>query len=239
MPKFSIEKFEILGIESHRIKDENDEYWYPLTTFFKTFLFRTFQVQKYRDNEKLNKYMKIFNYAHPNSHNDVEFKTWHINTEGMFLILQELPPLKTKKLESRTAFHKKEKAIIATKSFFGVKDISQESKIQYINYTPVLNDYDVWSIMCLKHDKNINKDTIWKKCISCGFYYPDNTRYYERQSKGKDPLRNQCKQCRGSEFKCDNTKLQFIYQNQGLDLIFQIYKDDKEKIYEKLISWIF
>ena len=102
---YTFETYNILDVQEYRLKDKEGIYWYPLSSFFKNILFRVVPIQKYRDDETYNKYMKVITYRHPKSINDVAVKTWFINTEGMYLILTNFTVSKhggTRKISCRS-----------------------------------------------------------------------------------------------------------------------------------------
>ena len=227
---YTLETYQILDIQSYRLKDSNDIYWYPLTLFLKKFLFRTGESKRYRDNPLYEPYMKVITYLNPDSTSSCPTKTWFVNTEGMFLILSNIKIMQGK--DSNTIFLKKCEYISAAQDFFGV--VSNIADI-FISYMPDISNYDVWSILCIKYDYNINKKTIWKKCNKCGFYYPNTKDYFISSNKY---LSKECKQCRGKDFVCKNKKMQYLYQHNGFDLLYHFYLNNDKKIIEEFKKWI-
>lgn len=231
MAKYKLEEYNILSVTSYRLlEEETGEYWYPLRLFIQKVLFRNINPVRYRDDEKYNKYMRVIEYSNPNSTNPEKNKkkTWFMNTEGIYLILQNTTTNKGSAKEKLM----REKYLAAAQSFFG--GVVSKNEQEYIGYSPDLTNYDVWSIMCLTRDTTINKDTIWKKCSKCGFYYPYTAKYFLNSGYY---LSTKCRQCCGKDFVCENKRLQYIYKNGGLDLIYQLYLDS-DKITEELKKWI-
>ena len=172
--------------------------------------------------------MRVIEYDNPDSATDTKTKAWFMNTEGIYILLQNVKINRGSPREKVV----KEKYLAAAQNFFGV--VSNNSQ-NYIGYMPDLSNYDVWSIMCLTRDTEINNNTIWKRCSNCGFYYPYNKKYFNEAS---GYLANKCKQCCNLDFVCENKRLQYLHNHNGLDLIYQIYLDDKDKIVEELKKWL-
>ena len=226
---YKLEEYTILSVKSYRLLEiETGEYWYPLSLFLRKFLFRNNNPNTYRDNKKYNQHMRVIEYDNPDSATDTKTKAWFMNTEGIYILLQNVKINRGSPREKVV----KEKYLAATQNFFGV--VSNNSQ-NYIGYMPDLSNYDVWSIMCLTRDTEIDDNTIWKKCSNCGFYYPYNKKYFNETS---GYLANKCKQCCNLDFVCENKRLQYLHNHNGLDLIYQIYLNDKDKIVEELKKWL-
>ena len=227
---YKLEEYSILNVKSYRLLETaTGEYWYPLSLFLRKFLFRNNNLNTYRDNEIYNKYMRVIEYDNPDSATDTKTKAWFMNTEGIFILLQNIKISNSGSARERVS---KEKYLAATQNFFGVVSNNPQD---YIGYMPDLSNYDVWSIMCLTRDTDINNNTIWKRCNNCGFYYPYNKKYFMENS---GYLANKCKQCCNLDFVCENKRLQYLHNHNGLDLIYQIYLTDKDKIVEELKKWL-
>lgn len=228
--EYKLETYTILSVTTYRLLEkETGEYWYPITLFFSKILFRKTTAGVFRDNEMYRKHMRVIEYENPdNSFKNKKMKTWFIDTEGMCLIL-----INTKlKKDTPKKMLVRQKYLAAAQNFFGVTSNNSQ---EFIGYQPDLSNYDVWSIMCLTRDYNLKKDTLWKRCGKCGFYYPHNKDYFiERNGY----LANNCRQCTGNDFVCKNRKIQFLYNHDGLDLIYQYYLGDKDKIAEEFNKWI-
>lgn len=225
---YKIEEYSILSVTSYRLLDENGEYWYPLTLFLQKVLFKKIKAMYYRDNPKYQKFMKVIEYENPNSVSHQKEKTWFMSTEGICLIIQETKIYNG----SPSVTMMRQKYLAATQAFFG---ITSKNEQEFIGFTPDLSNYDIWSIMCLTRDTTINNNTIWRRCEKCGFYYPYNKRYFQDR---RGYLSHKCKQCLGLDFSCMNKKIQYVYKHNGLDLLYQLYLNDKDKIVEELKKWL-
>ena len=232
MEQYSKETYKVIEVERYRLKENaTGIYWYPMNDFFKNVLFRSFNSRSYRDNELYSKYMRVIKFEpRPNS----PIKTWFINEEGLHLILKNLKPIKDspRKQVIRDMYEAAAKQLVNVHT---VTDVNTPPK--FINFVPDLSKYDVWSIICLTNDKYIKPETLWKRCDECGFYYPDNQRYFSKVSEKH--LNNRCRKCCGGDFVCTNSKYQYIYKRNGYDLIYLIYNNaSDEKIAEKLKEWL-
>ncbi len=223
------EIYYICGIKQIRLKDEDGEYWYPMQYFFKTILFKRLNLSTYRDDERYNIHMRVLEYQ-PIGVNNETNKAWFINTEGMYMLLSKQ---KVKPTTPRTT-NRLQKILAAAKNFFGVPNTDEENPI-YLSYTPDISNYDVWSILCITRDTSIKHDTLWKRCEGCGYYYPLTKNYFIENKTG---FSAKCKQCSGRDFKCQNKKLQFIYNNGGLNLLFALHEDKDEEILKEIKKWI-
>ena len=86
---YKLEEYYILNIKSYRLLEiETGEYWYPLSLFLRKFLFRNNNLNTYRDNDKYNQYMRVIEYDNPDSATDTKTKAWFMNTEGLYILLQ-------------------------------------------------------------------------------------------------------------------------------------------------------
>lgn len=224
MDKYEMEKYSIAGVEDVRLKDENGEYWYPLSSFSRKMLDRTKQTAFYRDHPKFGQYMKVISYTHPNSVSKLPEKTWFMNTEGIYLLLQDTT-VEAKRFSTKVLLQEKKLAEI--KNYFGVSNI--KDKPLFISSGPDISDYDVWSILCIRQDWTLKNSTIWRKCSECGYYYPFTSRYF---------VRGKCKQCAGYDFVCLNKRIQFLRKNMGDELLYQYFLGNKENIAEEFKKWI-
>ena len=228
--RYKLESYTILSVTTYRLLEKDTkEYWYPLNLFFNKILFRRTTPGVFRDKEEYRKHMRVIEYINPDNpiKNQIT-KTWFINTEGLCLILMNITTLKDTPKKTMV----RQRYLAAAQNFFG---ITSKNVQEYIGYQPDLSDYDVWSIICLTRDYNISKNTIWKRCNKCGFYYPYNKDYFNKNGKY---LSNKCRQCTGRDFICKNKKMQYIYTHSGIDLIYQYYLNDKDKVYEELNKWL-
>ena len=94
---YKVEEYQILSVKTYRLlEEETGEYWYPLSLFLKHILFQQNGATKYRDNPKYNKFMKVISYINPRSlAPNMPNKTWCMNTEGIYLLLQNITINKT------------------------------------------------------------------------------------------------------------------------------------------------
>lgn len=231
MEKYELEEYYILSVKQIRLKDDEGEYWYPIRSFFEKVLFRNFNVPSYRDNPIYSKFMKVISYEHPDTAaKGQKTKTWFINQEGMCLILNNVKSIS----DTPKKYMMREKYLMEARIFFNVRTIS-DSK-EFLSYTPDLSNYDVWSAICITRDKSINEKTLWKRCHTCGYYYPYTKRYF---NKLKTQLSGSCKQCLGSDFICKNKHIQYLHNHDGLDLLYELYENkDDNKILEELKKWL-
>ncbi len=228
--KYELEEYKILSVTTYRLleKDTN-EYWYPLSSFFSNVLFRRTSPSVYRDKPEYNKHMRVIEYINPKSNaKDKAVKAWFISTEGMCLILRNLTIAK----DTPKKLMVKQKYLAAAQNFFGITSVNSQ---EFIGYQPDLSEYDVWSIICLTRDFNIKKDTLWKRCRNCGFYYPYNKDYFITRN---NYLANDCRQCTGNDFVCKNKNIQYIYNHDGLDLLYQYYLGNDNRILEEFKKWL-
>lgn len=223
---FEIETFKILDQECIRLKDKDGEYWYPLTSFFKSFFFRRVAVTTYRENPEYYQHMKVFKYRHPKSATQTEERTWCINTEGIYKILRDTS-LRWKKNVSKIIMMNRSKYLAACRNFFGVT--KTDDNPLFIGFAPDISNYDVWSIYCITYDRDPRKNDIWRKCDKCGFYYPYTKKYF---------FKDMCKQCNGSDFKCDNKRIQRMKDTDGYELLYQLYMMNGDKVINELRAWL-
>lgn len=230
MNNFIMEEYSVLSATDIRLKTNDGEYWYPIVSFSKNMLFRRARATDYRDKEFYKDHMKVFEILRPTSVTGIPVKTWCMDTEGIYYLLLNTyiqPEGSKKKILMR------EKYLAAVRNFFGVKMTNDTPT--FISYIPDLSEYDIWSIMCITRDRTIKQDTIWQKCNECGFYYPYTTRYFQ---KFKTQLARKCKECAGMSFTCMNKRIQYIKNNKGLDLLYQLYQGDNNKIAEEFKKWL-
>lgn len=230
---FIIEKYTIEDKELIRVKDNQNRYWYPLAQFLRLILLQKDPKSlRYRDDERYSPYMMVFPLTLENSPipNRI-YKTWCMETQGMITLLK----LASVKDKYKTRAIRKSKYLAAARNFFNIGETADTP--DYIGYMPDISNYDVWSIMCIQADRNITRQTVWKKCEKCGFYYPDTNRYFSETTNKY--LARKCRQCLGRDFVCMDKKKQFLYTNNGLDLLFSYYEKESDKeIAEKFRDWI-
>lgn len=210
------------------ITDEDGIKWYPLKKFLERILCKYDKVSKFRDTI-ISRYMKVISYpSNPKAPNS-NIKTWCINENGIKYLLRHMNIFQ-KGNKNINLYRAREKGFFEACQYFHVKN-PDKIKPTYINITPNLKDYDIWSINCLLNDRKIQVNTRWKLCSECDYYYPDSTRYFGDNKK-------KCLQCQNKNFKCQNKIIQFIYDNGGLDLLYAISLNKDEEIVKKLIDFI-
>lgn len=224
MEEYEMEEYSIASIKDVRLKDKEGRYWYPLHSFIQKMLGKGTGAAFYRDKPEFKKHMKVIVYIHPNSVTKLPCKTWFMETEGIYKILQNTK-IESDKLSSK--FIIQERKLAAIKKFFGVNNIKDNPL--FISTEPDISEYDFWSILCIKQDLTIKNSTIWRRCSSCNFYYPFTSRYF---------VRGKCKQCAGYDFVCMNKRIQFIKKNMGEDLLYQYFLGNKESVAEEFKKWI-
>lgn len=119
--------------------------------------------------------------------------------------------------------------------YFGI-DRTQELQPEYIYAAPKLKDYDIWSLTCIMNDTDLYPNSKWKRCKKCNYYYPCSTKYFQRFRGGR--FNTSCKMCNNSTFTCDNKVLQYIYEHDGLDLIYALRTYDDDKVAKQLRIFI-
>lgn len=229
MSNFSTDIYKIEGTELQRIIDEDGEYWYPIQNFFNKILLRRCNVTLLRDSEAYSKFMKVFKIVPLGSKNGFAFKTWCMNTEGMYIMLQKtyVKPDSPKKMQVR------ERRLNAARIFFNVKI---KNPGMFLTYRPDISNYDIWSIMCINNDVDLSNDDVWKRCELCGYYYPCTHKYFKEFRN--NIYSENCLECEGINFKCDNKRIQWIYDHGGLNLLYNIFNEDKDLTYEELLKFI-
>ena len=201
--------------------------WYPLSSFFRRILGKNIRTRYYRDTEYV-KYMKVFKIKQFNAPS--ECKTWCINEEGIKLILQHVW---TNRGRSATREMVRQKLLDDARIYFGVH--TSETPI-YTKVKPRLDEYDIWSVYCIECDELITPYVTWKRCSECGFYYPNNRRFYNITLTGNTS--EKCLQCSGDDFVCANHIAQYIYENGGLDLLYALYKQDYDSVIDNLYLFL-
>ncbi len=132
---YKLEEYYILNVKSYRLLEiETGEYWYPLSLFLRKFLFRNNNLNTYRDNDKYNQYMRVIEYDNPDSATDTKTKAWFMNTEGIYILLQNIRISNSGSVREKLA---KERYLAATQSFFNVIPNNPQD---YIGYQPDLSN---------------------------------------------------------------------------------------------------
>lgn len=209
------------------LKDEQGIEWYPLKTFLELQLFLRNPVLTPYINSNLRRFMQVINYQPSFYPEKPATDTWFISYGGIRCLLRtiKLPRTTDKELGKIRRERLKEACL-----YFKVMPLDKEiATVTYI--TPNLDTYDIWSQVCIRNDFSVGRNTQWKRCKICGYYYPNSPTYFWQ---GK----SHCKQCCGYNFKCPNKVIQFFYDNGGYDLICALETENKDKIIEKLQDFI-
>lgn len=225
MNDIKIEKIQIGDKIIDQITDSEGNRWYPLKAFFRKILCKSEKVSSFRDSNMI-RYMQVIEYTQDRQGGHRPIKTWCISENGIKFLLRNMRVNRTK---NKKTYKAREKGFFEACLYFNVRT-PEELDPLYINTPPKLDKYDIWSMICISNDTKINYATRWKRCKDCGYYYPDNVKYFgsnKRNSKS-------CLQCQNKNFKCQNKIIQYIYENDGLDLLYKLYeiKNDKEIVTE-------
>lgn len=204
-----------------QITDDNGVNWYPLKAFLQRILCKYDKVTTFRDSA-ISRYMKVFEYNPKKNKSNRLVKTWFINENGVKYLLRHMSIRKTKNTKMYIA---REKGFFEACIYFNVKN-HDELEPLYINTIPDLKEYDIWSLLCITNDTKITNTTSWKKCPECGYYYPNKINYFGSNRKKQ----TKCLQCQNKNFHCDNKIIQYIYDNDGLDLLYKLYTSQKESV---------
>lgn len=230
MSDFKVNKVLIGDRLIDQLTDENGINWYPLSSFFKNILHKDEKISSFRDS-KICKYMQVIEYNPNIKGANRDIKMWFINEKGIKYILKNIT---IKKIKKTWLYNLRKKSLYEACLFFNVKKEFEE-RPTYINTPPKLNDYDMWSIICLEYDKHIYMNEKWKICPACNYYYPYRERYFGHPKRST----SKCLQCQGKDFKCQNKIIQYIYDNDGFELIYQLRNnDDTNKIVDELNKFI-
>lgn len=226
MDNFSVKKIIIGEKNIDMITDKDGINWYPFKYFLRRILCKYDDLSSFRDSNMI-KYMKVFDYQ-----SLIHFrknKTWFMNEDGIKYLLRHMNIVYKGSQEN---YNVREKAFFEACIYFKVKPkIQLNPKI--INVPPPnLKDYDVWSLLCIENDGLLNSHSQWKECNSCNYFYPNTINYFKNN-------KDKCTQCQGEDFKCKNERIQYIYDNNGLNLLYLIYiNDSPEKIKEELLKFL-
>lgn len=194
--------------------DEKGVKWYPLTWFITKVLRKKQKTSDFRDST-ISRYMKVIEYSADRPGMRVPRKTWCINTNGIRYLLKNMTINKAGNL---SRYETREKGFYEAALFFKVHSALEKLTPTFIHHPPNINEYDIWSALCLEYDDSLNVISIWKVCPECNYYYPYSQIYF-----GKNFHQNsRCLQCRGRNFKCKNKIIQFIYDNGGLEFLHKL-----------------
>lgn len=231
MDNFTIERVFIGDKVIDKLTDSEGIEWYPFKRFLESILCKYDKTSKFRDSEMI-RYLQVIAYpANKNNPNRL-VKTWCINTNGIKYLLRHMNIFQ-KGNTNINLYRAREKGFFEACLYFKVKPLEKLDPL-YINTPPKLKDYDIWSVTCIENDIKLKANDRWKKCTECNYYYPDKTRYF-----GSDRKKNKkCLQCQGKDFKCQNKIIQFIYDNNGLDLLYKMSLNNNEDIIKELHNFI-
>lgn len=229
MNNFTIEEIRIGDKIIDKITDEEGMNWYPLKTFLFSILCKSDKVSSFRDSA-IARYMQVIEYQTERPGMKRPIKTWCINELGIKYLLRHM---KVNRTQNKALYKAREKGFYEACLYFKVKTPDELDPL-YINTPPKITDYDIWSVTCLENDFKLKSNDRWKRCSECGYYYPDKTRYFGNDTRKKA----KCLQCQGKDFKCRNKVIQFIYENDGLDLLYKLSLNKNDDTVEALKVFI-
>lgn len=230
MSNFTVKQIVIGDKIMDEITDEDNNKWYPLKYFLKIVLRKEDKVSSFRDSAMI-RYMKVFEYESPRHGFQRPIKTWCINELGIKYLLRKM---KINKVNNRYIYRARQKGFYEACLYFKVRPY-EDLDPSYINVPPKLDDYDIWSLLCIQNDSSLRINSTWKKCPKCNYFYPNTSRYYGAKQKKETP----CLQCQNKNFKCKNKIIQYIYEHGGLDLLYKLYmNNDSNSIVEELKIFI-
>lgn len=230
MQKYKIGKIIIGEKYLDEIIDEDNIKWYPLNIFLTNILHKSDKVSSFRDSEMI-RYMRVIEYSSDRPGMKHPKKTWCINENGVKYLLRHM---NLNKKGSAKSYKLREKGFFEACLYFNVKKRLEEMNPIFINEQPSLKDYDLWSRICIQNDMSLNQYTKWKKCNECGYYYPYKNIYFG----DKKNTNSKCLQCQNKDFKCKNKIIQFIYDNDGFDLLYKMENSSNEEIVKELNKFI-
>lgn len=232
MDKFTIEKVFIGEKVIDEITDEYGVKWYPLKRFLESILCKYDKISKFRDSVII-RYMQVIEYAADKRAPERLIKTWCINENGIKYLLRRMSIFQKGK-ENINLYRAREKGFFEACLYFKVKAPDKLNPL-YINFPPKIDQYDVWSILCIENDLKLKNNDRWKRCEECNYYYPDRVRYFGSNKKNN----KKCLQCQGKNFECQNKVIQFIYDNGGYDLLYKLHSNNpSDDIVNELIKFI-
>lgn len=230
MQNFTVEKIIIGNKIIDEITDTDGIKWYPLKQFLERILCKFDKVSTFRDST-ISKYMQVIEYPVSSLFPDKNMPTWCINILGVKYLLKHMTIMNK---GNNRLYKAREKGFAEACCYFNIK-IPTKIDPTFIQTTPDLSNYDIWSVLCLEYDYNIKPNTIWKKCPECGYYYPDFDSYYGARKIKSTP----CLQCQQRDFKCKNKVIQYIYENNGIDLLYKLHENNEDnKIVNELKKFI-
>lgn len=196
------------------IIDEDGVKWYPLNWFVQKILRKKDKRSLFRDG-KTSKYMKVIEYSSDRVGMTTPKKAWCINEKGIKFLLKNM---RINKKGSKMTYKAREKGFFEACLYFNVKKPLERLEPTFIKQIPNLDDYDFWSATCLEYDTYDSPFEPWKFCPECHYYYPFREAYFG----AKPSVREKCLQCQGKNFRCKNKIIQYIHENGGDELLFQM-----------------
>lgn len=228
-----IENYEFtkVTIADHKIKkviDEDGLEWYPLYRFIRIMLHEDIRnAENLSNDEELLPYIKWL----PSDYDGRKYRFGEvvkfINVDGIQLLLKKRLKKIKENGELTEGLLNYYKEIL---QYFNVKQ-AKLLEAQFFDSLPDLKGYSYWAYFCISNDRNIRKDTLWRKCNSCGKFYPYKEKYFGAQTKIE---KTTCLVCQGRDFECDNVYIQFLYENNGRSLLSALRNGDNEIIVEEL-----
>lgn len=228
-----IEDYEITStkIANHKIQkiiDKDGLEWYPLYRFIRIMLKESKKNAKTLGNdEKLLPFIKWVPSDYDGRTGRFGEGVKVINVDGIQLLLKKRLKKVKENGELTEGLLNYYKEIL---QYFNVKQAKLlDSK--FFDSLPDLNRYSYWAYFCISNDNDIRKNTLWRKCNSCGKFYPYREKYFGAQTKIE---KTTCLVCQGRDFKCDNVYIQFLYENGGNSLLSALRSEDNEDIANEL-----
>lgn len=236
--KYRKEDYNISDLKCYRLIElDTNEEWYPLTAFIKQMLSESerradYIKSVYLKDDRTKRFFRVI--AVPWSNRTA--KRWFVNREVINIVLSEykIRPEDIKTL-SLNVFKRRQKYEAMLHRYFNV--VPKDKTSIFVGFTPDLEKYDLWSILCIRNDYTLRAgENIWQKCSKCGFYYPLTRRYFKQYN---EYYSNTCLQCDGINFKCLNKHIQYIYKENGYELLYQYYeKRDPEALFDIFGAWL-
>lgn len=218
-----------IGTRSITILVEDGIKWYPLTKFFKTFLYRNVNPKTYRDTTFI-KYMKVFQEVTTfKSGKEFVVNRWYVNEEGMKLILRNISPHSGDKM-----YHQiQEEGLKNCCIYF---DIRRERRLNSRFAYGIKNfvGYSPWERICLETDERLNPQTLWLKCRVCNRYFPAEIEYFGKNRNTKLKINSKCKTCDGYHVLPFNPKLYKWLKVGGENFAIEMYKENYPMAFKEL-----
>nr|DAK84777.1 MAG TPA: DIM protein [Caudoviricetes sp.] len=210
---FSVDFITLSKAKIPKLTDKEGVNWYPLTYFLKKGLLRTSGSYRFSDTKIQSNMQTLwykFSYGFP------PLLTWFINEKGLKKLLRKMitpSTLDPKKVMER------EMALDEACILFNIK--RKEKKVIYAKLDLEQLHYRGWVYYCLKTDKEVDINTIWKWCEKCQKYFPNNRRYFggHKTDAGNIIIHSTCRKCEGKEYVSTNPDLLKMKNKDDLNLI--------------------